>query len=105
VPTVQKGNHSNFTKAFDTVEHNAIMQMTRQLGFDDKWCDSSQRILDSGFTSILLNGLPGKHFQCKRGVRQGDPLSPLLFVLDADLLQCIINRGHQDGLFELPILS
>ena len=79
--------------------------MMRQLGFDNKWCDWTQRILDSGSTSILLNGVPGRHFQCKRGVRQGDPLSPLLFVLAADLLQCIINEGHQDGLFELPIPS
>lgn len=92
----------DFTKAFDTVEHNVILQMLKHLGFDDKWCDWTQRILASGTSSILLNGVPGKHFHCKRGVRQGDPLSPLLFVLAADLLQCIINRGHRDGLFELP---
>jgi len=92
----------DFTKAFDTVEHNVILQMMKHLGFDDKWCDWTQRILASGTSSILLNGVPGKHFHCKRGVRQGDPLSPLLFVLAADLLQCIINRGHRDGLSELP---
>ena len=95
----------DFTKAFDTVEHNVILQMLKHLGFDDKWCDWTQRILASGTSSILLNGVPGKHFHCKRGVRQGDPLSPLLFVLATDLLQCIINRGHRGGLFELPIPS
>jgi hypothetical protein len=52
-----------------------------------------------------LNGVPGSHFHCKRNFKQGDPLSPLLFVLAADLLQCIINKGFQDGLFELPIPS
>jgi hypothetical protein len=95
----------DFTKAFDTVEHNVILQMMRQLGFDDKWCDWTHRILASGSSSILLNGVPGKQFHCKRGVKQGDPLSPLLFVLAADLLQCIINKGHRDRLFELPIPS
>jgi len=95
----------DFTKAFDTIEHNVIIQMMKQLGFDDTWCDWIQRILDSGTSSILLNGVPGKHFQCRRGVRQGDPLSPLLFVLATDLLQCIINRGHSQGLFDLPIPS
>jgi hypothetical protein len=41
----------------------------------------------------MLNGIPGKNFQCRRGVREGDPLSPLLFVLAADLLQHIINKA------------
>jgi len=108
VPALQKRNHHfvvGFAKAFDTIEHNTIIQMIQHLGFSDKWVDWTQRILASASSSILLNGVPGNHFQCKRGVRQGDPLSPLLFVLAADLLQCIINKGHQDGLFELPIPS
>jgi hypothetical protein len=67
----------DFRKAFDTIEHNVIIQMMKHLGFDDKWCDWSQRIIASGFLAILLNGVPGK---------QGDPFSPLLFVLAADLL-------------------
>jgi hypothetical protein len=95
----------DFTKAFDTIEHNTIIHMMRHLGFADKWLDWIQRILGSGTFSILLNGVPGNHFCCRSGVRQGDPLSPLLFVLAADLLQCIINKGYQNGLFELPIPS
>lgn len=39
-----------------------------------------------------------------RGVRQGDPLSPLLFALGADLLQSVINKAHQRGVLSLPIL-
>lgn len=38
-----------------------------------------------------------------RGVRQGDPLSPLLFVLAAKLLQCIVNKAHDQGLLNMPI--
>jgi hypothetical protein len=51
----------------------------------------------------LLNGTPGKVFHCKRGVRQGDPLSPLLFVLDTDLLQPVLNTTKDSGLLRLPI--
>ena len=55
-------------------------------------------------SSILLNGVPGKVFHCKRGVRQGDPLSPLLFVLAADILQSlIINQAMNQGFLNLPL--
>lgn len=49
---------------------------------------------------VLLNGEPGNSFKCKRGVRQGDPLSPLLFVLGAELLQKIVNKASDMGLIQ-----
>jgi hypothetical protein len=54
-----------------------------------------EMIFTSGASAALLNGVPGKVFHCKRGVRQGDPLSPLLFVLAADFLQTILNNAQQ----------
>jgi hypothetical protein len=60
-------------------------------------------IFSSGTSAVLLNGVPRKVFHCKRGVRQGDPLSPLLFVLAVNLLQCIINKAKDLGLLSLPI--
>ena len=87
----------------DTIEHNTILLMLQHLGFDETWTLWVQKILNSGRSSILLNGVPGNSFECKRGVRQGDPLSPLLFVLAADLLQCIINKAHQQGTLTMPI--
>jgi hypothetical protein len=95
----------DFTKAFDTVEHSTIFQMMGHLGFPHNWLNWTQRILDTATTSILLNGVPGKSIICKKGVRQGDPLSLLLFVLAANLLQCIMNKAHAQGLFQLPIPS
>lgn len=74
-----------------------------QKGFGDKWISWIQAILGSGTSAVLLNGVAGKTFHCKRGVRQGDPLSPLLFVLAADLLQSILNKATQLGHLKLPI--
>jgi hypothetical protein len=62
-------------------------------GFSTKWISWIQNLLTTRTSFVLLNGNIGKPFTYKRGVRQGDPLSPLLFVLAADLLQTVINRA------------
>jgi hypothetical protein len=90
----------DFEKAFDKIEDEVIIKIMRQKGFPRKWV---QGILKSGTSAILLNGTPREVFHCRRGVRQGDPLSPLLFILAADLLQSIVNRAKDMGLLRLPI--
>lgn len=59
-------------------------------------------MLESGESSVLLNGIPRKPFLCKRGVRQGDPLSPLLFVLIVDPLKSIVNKAWNIGILKHP---
>jgi hypothetical protein len=49
-------------------------------------------LMSMGTSEIMLNGMPGKKFFCRRGVRLGDPLSPLLFVGVSDLLQGMVNH-------------
>lgn len=93
----------DFEKAFDTIEHSVILDVMRHKGFDSKWLGWIEKIFTSASSSVLLNGVPRKSFYCKRGVRQGDPLSPLLFVLGADLLQSVINSAYQHNVISMPI--
>ncbi|BAF16933.2 Os05g0247600 [Oryza sativa Japonica Group] len=93
----------DFEKAFDTIEHSVILDIMRQKGFDPKWISWISHIFSSASSSVILNGVLGKSFYCKRGVRQGDPLSPLLFVLGADLLQSIVNKACSQGVLTMPI--
>ena len=63
-------------------------------------------VLLSTETSVVLqNGVPGNSFKCRRGVRQGDLLSPFLFVLAADFLHTILNNAMQRGVIKPPIHS
>jgi hypothetical protein len=94
----------DFEKAFDKLEHAAIIDILRHKGFGDRWLHWISLILGSSTSQVLLNGVPGKRFHCRRGVLQGDPLSPLLFVLASDLLQSIINKAKDCGILKLPIL-
>jgi hypothetical protein len=50
----------DFAKAFDTMEHSAIIKILTCYGFPDRWIKMVQLILDSGTSSVLLNGVPGK---------------------------------------------
>jgi hypothetical protein len=93
----------DFEKAFDKIEHEVIIRILRHKGFPIRWVEWIQGILKSETTAALLNVTPGKFFHRTRGVRQRDPLSPLLFVLAVDLLQSIVNKAKNMGLLRLPI--
>jgi hypothetical protein len=52
----------DFAKAFDRIEHEALIQVMKHNGFNGKWIGWAQSILSSGTSSIFLNGIPGKQF-------------------------------------------
>jgi hypothetical protein len=93
----------DFAKAFDTVEHAAILKIFTAFGCDQRWIMWLNMLMSSGTSEIMLNGVPGKKFNCRRGVRQGDPLSPLLFVGVSELLQAMVNRLFHAGDLVAPL--
>jgi hypothetical protein len=66
-----------------------------------------QRILWEGHSAVIFNGSAESYFECKKGVRQGDPLSSYLFLLVVEGLNKILNIGINKGHFEglCPVLS
>ena len=66
-------------------------------GFPEKWCSWIQSFVSKGSVGVKVNDDIGKNFQTKKGLRQGDPLSPLLINLVVDMLAILIARAREDG--------
>ncbi|XP_022032645.1 uncharacterized protein LOC110933746 [Helianthus annuus] len=68
------------------------------MGFSTKWCTWIKGILSSARASVLVNGAPTFEFKCNKGMRQGDLISPFLFVIVMEALSCMIVRARELGL-------
>eukprot|EP00253_Pinus_taeda_P005752 PITA_05752 len=71
-------------KAFDKLSRNYIHDMLIAFGFCPPWIRWIMNLITSTHFSILVNGIPSRSFNPSRGICQGDPLSPFLFVLMAE---------------------
>jgi hypothetical protein len=85
----------DFEKAYDKVNWQFLYCMLHQKGFGDKWGDWVMKTVKGGKVAIRTNGMTGPYFPTHKGVRQGDPFSPLLFNIAADGLACLIEKAQE----------
>ncbi|GKA67661.1 RNA-directed DNA polymerase, eukaryota, reverse transcriptase zinc-binding domain protein [Tanacetum coccineum] len=89
----------DFEKAFDSVSWDFLLQVMHFMGFSNKWMQWIKGCLHSSTSSILINGSPTCEFPIRRGLRQGDPLSPFLFIITMEGLHIAIEDAIVDGLY------
>jgi hypothetical protein len=77
-------------KDFDSVSWETLNKLLLIRGFLSTFCQWIQNILITCKTAILINGVPRTWIQCKKGLRQGDPISPYLYIIFSDILQQLI---------------
>ncbi|XP_026458732.1 uncharacterized protein LOC113359284 [Papaver somniferum] len=92
----------DMSKAFDRVEWSFLLSIFRQLGFHADWITLIEQCISTSNISILINGSPSSTFSPTQGIRQGDPLSPYLFLFIMEafslLMKLNIDSGHLSGI-------
>ena len=93
----------DFEKAYDSVDLNYLDTVMHKMNFPTLWRIWMSECIGTATASVLVNGCPTEEFPMERGLRQGDPLSPFLFLLAAEgfnvLMLSIIEAGRFRGYF------
>jgi len=87
----------DMSKAYDRLEWGFLEAVMRRLGFAERWVLLIMTCVRTVSYTVLINGLPHGHIAPSRGIRQGDPLSPFLFILCAEALSRMLDQAAGMG--------
>ena len=87
-------------KAYDHIFWSFLMVILEKMRFPSKWRKWISFCISTVRFSILINGEPAGFFSSSRGLRQGDPLSPLLFILVMEALSKLVLKAVEEGFLE-----
>jgi len=82
-------------QSLDSVAWPFLLDVLRHIGFPRRWTNWISILLSTASTKVLLNGRPGRRIAHARGLRQGDPLSPMLFVIVMEVLNSLIRDADR----------
>ena len=87
----------DISKAYNRVEWVFLEEIMRKMGFNERWINLTMICVKTVTYSILVNGEPRGLIHSSRGIRQGDPLSPFLFLLCTEGLNGLIKNAELKG--------
>nr|GEW35765.1 hypothetical protein [Tanacetum cinerariifolium] len=90
----------DFEKAFNSLSWKYLDEIMGKFGFGCKWRNWISGRLMNSRASILVNGSPTNEFVMQKGLRQGDPMSPFLFILAMEGLHALISKAKSLGLYK-----
>lgn len=90
----------DYEKAFHRVDFDFLFNLLKLRGFEDRWLNWIWEINHQGSVGVKLNNLESDFFITGNGIRQGDPLSPLLFNLVVDVLTKMLSKASSRNLIK-----